>query len=383
MPREIEASWENGIRSVRRDEMGRLCQLLDNVFFEGLSDIQPHAFNDDNMHNLRVVVENGEVVSHIGTIRRNISIMGCTLRVASLGGVATYEAHRGKGHATALLRDTMRHCRRDGVDYILVSGYRNMYHRYGCRYVGRDGLFHIARDRANNFDDTTWTITQASKADVETIAAIYRREPVRWLRPPSDIAFGIDGWVQNRPAKTYLIRRGDQPVAFGVMQQARERDDGQVHLLDYAGERSAIVGALGKFIDNQNLNRLSLHVKGYDTVLRGLLEARGLTGEPANLPGTTMIIHFEQLLEKMRPYFVERIGEHAACGLVFREVGDEYHIYYGGDRVVAESRGAAAQLIFGTLEETENAMLDAGGRAGEVLRACLPIPGVWYGVNHL
>ena len=40
MPREIEASWENGIRSVRRDEMGRLCQLLDNVFFEGLSDIQ-------------------------------------------------------------------------------------------------------------------------------------------------------------------------------------------------------------------------------------------------------------------------------------------------------------------------------------------------------
>ena len=361
--------------------MGCLRQLLDNVFFEGLADIQPHAFNGDNANNLRVVVENGEVVSHIGTIRRNISIMGCTLRVASLGGVATCESHRGRGHATALLRDTMRHCRKDGVDYIMVSGYRNMYHRYGCRYVGRDWMFHIARERAGDFDDTAWTITQASKSDVETIGAIYRRESVRWLRPPSDIAFGIDGWVQNRPAKTYLIHRGDQPVAFGIMQQARERDAGQVYLLDYAGERSAIVGALGKFIEK--LNRLSLHVKGFDTVLRGLLEARGLAGEPANLPGTAMIIHFEQLLEKMRPYFVERVGEHAAHGLVFREIGDEYHIYYGGDRVVAESRGAAAQLIFGTHEETENAMLDAGGRAGGVLRACLPIPGVWYGVNHL
>ena len=31
---------------------GRLRQLLDNVFFEGLSDIQPHAFNDDNMAQL-------------------------------------------------------------------------------------------------------------------------------------------------------------------------------------------------------------------------------------------------------------------------------------------------------------------------------------------
>ena len=317
MPREIEASWENGIRSVRRNEMGRLRQLLDNVFFEGLSDMQPHAFNDDNMHNLRVVVENGEVVSHIGTIRRNISIMGCTLRVASLGGVATCEAHRGKGHATALLRDTMRHCRQDGVDYIMVSGYRNMYHRYGCRYVGRDWIYHIASERANDFDDTTWTITQASKADVETIGAIYRREPVRWLRPPSDIAFGIDGWVQNRPAKTYLIHRGNQPVAFGVMQQARERDEGQVHLLDYAGERSAIVGALGKFIDNQHLNRLSMHVKGYDTVLRGLLEARDLSGEQANLPGTTMIIHFRTIARKNAPLFcrTNRRTRHPGVGI--------------------------------------------------------------------
>ena len=119
MPREPEAAWENGIRSVRRGEMGRLRALLGDVFFEGLADIQPHAFNDDNASNLRVVVENGEVVSHIGTIRREVSIFGCTLRVASLGGVATLESHRGKGYATALLRDTLRDCRKDSVDYIM------------------------------------------------------------------------------------------------------------------------------------------------------------------------------------------------------------------------------------------------------------------------
>ena len=54
-----------------------------------------------------------------------------------------------------------------------------------------------------------------------------------------------------------------------------------------------------------------------------------------------MVIHFEQLLKKMRPYFIERVGEDAVNGLVFKEVGDEYHVYYGGDRVVAESRGVA------------------------------------------
>lgn len=383
MPREPEVSWENGIRSVRRNEMDSLRKLLGEVFFEGLADIQPHAMNEENASNLRVVVDDGQVVSHIATIRRHVSILGCPLRVASLGGVATYASHRGKGHASALLQDTMRLCREGGVDYIMVSGYRNMYHRYGCRYVGRDWMFDLGVERAGDFDDGTLTVTQASEANVETIAAIYRREPVRWLRPPSDIACGIDGWVQNRPAKTYLIKQGDHLLAFGVMQQAREQDEGQVRLLDYAGERSAIVGVLGKFIREQNLNRLSLHVERYDTILGGLLEARGLTGKQTALPGTTMIIHFEQLLEKMRPYFAERVGETAANGLVFKEVDDEYHVYYGGDRVVAESRGAAAQLIFGTWDGAEDAMLDAGGRAGEVLRDCLPIPGVWYGVNYV
>ena len=383
MPREPEASWENGVRSLRKDEMGSLRKLLGEVFFSDLADIQPHAMNEENASNLRVVVEDGEVVSHIGTIKRHVSIFGCPLRVASLGGVATYESHRGKGYATALLEDTMRVCREDDVDYIMVSGYRNMYHRYGCRYVGKDWMFQVDSEQAGDFDDSDLTITHASEADIGVIGSIYRRESVRWLRPPSDIAFGIDGWVRNRAAKTYLIKQGDHLLAFGVMQQARESDEGRLTLQDYAGERSAIVGVLGKLMKEQNMNRLSLHVEGYDTVLHGLLEARGLTGKQTALPGTTMVIHFEQLLEKMRPYFVERVGETAANGLVFKEVDDEYHVYYGGDRVVAESRGAAAQLIFGTWDSAEDAMLEAGGRAGEVLRECLPIPGVWYGVNYV
>ena len=85
----------------------------------------------------------------------------------------------------------------------------------------------------------------------------------------------------------------------------------------------------------------------------------------------------------MRPYFIECIGEKAVNGLAFKEVGDQYHVYYGGDRVVAESKGEAAQLIFGTWSGLEETILDQGGQAGELLRRCLPIPGVWYGVNYV
>jgi len=382
----MEASWENGVRSLRKSEMGSLRKLLGDVFFAELPDIQPHAINDENAGNLLVVVEDGEVVSHIATIKRHVSVLGCPLKIASLGGVATYESHRGKGHASALLEKTMAVCRDEDIDYIMVSGYRNMYHRYGCRHVGKDWMFRLDREQASDFDDSSFTISHASEEDIGALGAIHRREPVRWMRPPSDIAFGIDGWVCNGPAKTYLIKQSDRLVASAVIQQVQEGDKGQVlrlALRDYAGERSAIAGVLGKFVQEQDLKEVSLHVMGCDTVLKDLLEARGLTGIQSALPGTTMIIHFEQLLKKMRPYFIERIGENAVNGLVFKEVGDEYHVYYGGDRVVAESRGAAAQLIFGTWAGTEDTMLNMGGRAGEVLRACLPIPGVWYGVNYV
>ena len=90
-----EASWENGVRSLRKSEMDSLRKLLGDVFFAELPDIQPHAINEENASNLLVVVEDGEVVSHIATIKRHVSVLGCPLKIASLGGVATYESHRG------------------------------------------------------------------------------------------------------------------------------------------------------------------------------------------------------------------------------------------------------------------------------------------------
>ena len=74
--------------------------------------------------------------------------MGCTVKDASLRGVASHPEAYGKGYATARFEDTVRDCREDGVNFIVVSGNRKIYHRYGWRYVGRDWDFVVAQDRA-------------------------------------------------------------------------------------------------------------------------------------------------------------------------------------------------------------------------------------------
>ncbi len=44
---------------------------------------------------------------------------------------------------------------------------------------------------------------------------------------------------------------------------------------------------------------------------------------------------------------------------------------------MAPDQGAAVQLIFGTLDGAEDALLESGGRAGEVLAEVFPIPALW------
>ena len=107
MPSEMQRSWEDGIRSLRPDELDKLEEFLGAVFRPSLVGDCPHLYTGDNAANLRVMVRNGKLVSHMGTLRRYACLGGCTVRVACLGGVATLEEHRGQGYATALLDDAL------------------------------------------------------------------------------------------------------------------------------------------------------------------------------------------------------------------------------------------------------------------------------------
>ena len=383
MARELAPSSNDGMRSLRREEFSSLQTLLDTVFRPGLAAEYPHIYAAEHAPFLRVVVRDCEVVSHMAALRRYASLFGCTVRVASLGGVATYEKHRGKGYATALFEDSMRACREDGVDFMHVSGYRNMYHRFGCRYVGRHWKFTVTAAQAELFDDAAVSLTETTRKDTTAMAAAYRREPVRWLRPPSDFVNTLEGFVMNRPTRVLTLREGKAFRGYVVIAQPPQEQGATTAMLEYAGDRKAIAGALGQLVRQYDLETLDLHVADHDRLLLDLMRERGVEGTPAATSGTVTLIHFEQLMERMRPHFSELVGEDAATGLVFQQLEDHFRFSYGGDSVVADDPGQAVQLIFGTPGREEESLLQNGGRAAEILREILPIPTLWYGVNYV
>lgn len=272
MPHASDPSWRDGLRSLRADELPALDVLLSTVFRPGLVEQYPHIYSPDNAPNLRVVIEEGKVISHIGTIRRHASILGCTVKVASLGGVGTLPEHRGKGYATALFADTVRACRRAGIDFILVSGYRKLYHRHGCRYVGRDWSFSLSRERAAEFTDAGLSVRTARSEEIPALAGLYQREPVRWLRPLSDFHHALSGYVMNRPHEMLTVWENEHLRGYVILQEKRPADEGKVQLLEFAGDRRSLVGVLGRLVQERDLETLDVHVMGCDLLLQDLLK---------------------------------------------------------------------------------------------------------------
>ena len=95
-----------GPRAVRVHELPALIRLLDSVFRTqggSVASEHPYMYHPANARCLRVMVSNGVPVGHVGLRLWEVSLLGVTLKMASVGGVCTHPDFRGRGLATLLL----------------------------------------------------------------------------------------------------------------------------------------------------------------------------------------------------------------------------------------------------------------------------------------
>lgn len=83
----------------------------------------------------RVVEVDGEPVSHLRIVDREMRIGLATLRMGGIGAVVTAPEHRGRGYARALMQDTVDYLTAQGFDLTCLSGIPDFYHRFGYATV--------------------------------------------------------------------------------------------------------------------------------------------------------------------------------------------------------------------------------------------------------
>ena len=381
----------DGPRAVRANEMDALRRLTDIVFRPLMPEQYPQLFNAENLDNLRVTFDGDVCTSHVGMTQRDALIMGCAIRVCCIGSVATHPDYREQGLASACFLDSVDKAHADGVDVMIVSGGRGLYTRNGCLHLGHDTKFNATAEQltATFSNSASVTIGPLSTGDLDLVAECYRKEPVRFVRTPKDYGFVMQsGWAMNAPAEFVIVRSasalGDEnnPGEFLGYVVVRNPEEGKsVSITEFAGDRHAVLAALPQITGRYRLTGLNWQVMGTDNVMKTLCQAFSFESTATSASGTLKLINFPQLMRRMSRRFEEIIGAEAASDLRFEREGEQYLFGIGMENLVLD-RDTATRAVFGDLGVLPAEIGEHPGRLGEMLRAILPIPTLWYGLNY-
>ncbi len=369
-----------GPRAVKPEEMESLFKLVDIVFRKSDSGEMmrkqfPLLFSPDNACRLRVFVDGGKVVSHLGYVVRDISVYGCTFTVGCIGSVATYEEYRGRGLATQLLYDAMERFREEGGDFFFISGGRGLYRRNGAVWAGEYEVVECTLRRMEEampfqVDVSLEEMTDDSK--VEALARIHVVEPVRYVRPLGDwkAYFESDMSCKNTPSRLFVCHGPSGETAYIIV--SREPDEeGVVKVLEYAGNRLVVCGGILSFLRNagEGVSKIRIPVYRWDGSMKMLTAA--LSSEKINLPFTARIVSLERTIGKMRPLVAALRGEDAASSVTAEDRDLNGFVLNTPEGSVEMDAESAASVVF------------SGTNVPSSLVGVLPLAVPDYGINYI
>ena len=373
---------------------------------------KPSLFNRDSVDNVRVFVDNGKVVSHQEFYVREVSILGCKIRLGSIGGVDTLREYRKRGFATELFDDCTERMDADGADLMQVSGDRGLYRRGGCKRIGDVCYFRITKEDVPAGGDVE--VRPYEEGSLAGVIEAYQREPVRFSRSLSDFAL-----MANRPAPYthgkgeiltlhednrlvgYVVASTGDPWSIAILSIGEEfptfrqsywedktAKDVPLTLgrvIEYAGMRTAILQSIGPLFARYGLEELNFFVPSHDTELVRLLKDMGAQFTyNDSAAGTFKMVNFPRFMQKLHPYMEEHLSREETDSLQFEQTNgspraeDRFTVRLGDEELVTSD---IEHLVFGTHEKKRPEI--QGEKLASVIERLFPVPLVWHGMNSI
>jgi GNAT superfamily N-acetyltransferase len=207
-----------GPRATRADELAAVIELANEVFYpDGRIDMGkafPILFSDENLAHMRIMLEAGAPVSHVGYAVNDISLDGAMIRTACLGAVCTRESARGKNCAAALMEDATARALEEGVSLLLVSGGRGLYRRMGCVDAGLYSVYRLERDHAVP-PVIPCAVSEWTAEDLPDLMRLHQAERVRFVRNAGAMRAQLESRMACcRPSHTYVVRADGRITAY-------------------------------------------------------------------------------------------------------------------------------------------------------------------------
>jgi len=372
-----------GPRAAKVEELPQIVRLTSRIFgFErrgaSMDEAFPHFLSESNIENLRVIVSDGKVVSHVGVWEGWLNLCGCWVKVGLVGAVCTHPDYRNRGYASALVRDAFKKMVGDGVDLVMVSGKRTLYSRVGCVEAGRLYEFKIRPSALTLFEDVE--VELYSEEKVSDFVTLYQREPVRFKRTLDEFKVLACRRIREEAAKVkhFIAYNKGRPLAYISLLSF----GGTWSLVEYAGSRRVVLHMISEVSKKFGIDRFELNIPHGDWELLNLLEGAGFKPKTSRAPASLAILNPVKFAEKILLYVEERAGE-----IDFRVESrpDGVRIQLSDSCLKLEDPREFTMLIFGKPETIENPDIPdfVFNRVSEPFRAVFPMPTPVYGLNYI
>ena len=375
----------DGPRALKAPEFDSLCALVNTVFRSDgkgrMEEQYPLLFAPENFDHLFVMADGDRVVSHVGALTRDVSVLGHRFTTMSIGAVATYESHRGQGLATKLMEAAIRKARGQGASLMPISGGRGLYRRLGAKRAGRYAAYAIRR---GVLPAARSDARLAKASDLTAMTQLYAKESSRYVRSTTDLRRAVEAaWICDRDGETMVIREDGRPVAYAAIQKPRvDRDEegGRARIAEIAGSRAALVRALPVLLDRYGAGSLEIVTTAADLELASLLRSRGITASPQGFTGTVLVLDPARLLRAFEGYVRDMLG---TDGLTW-DVTEPEVVFRSGDQSHSVAAADLAQLVFGVAPPDEDPVETMPpGPLRTALESVFPLQLPWYGFNFV
>lgn len=166
------------IRAVREVELDEMIALQCVIFRSDGYERYLGYIRGDSSYRLdqtRVVLVDGQIISTLRIWERELRIGSRSVRMGGIGGVGTHPDYRGRGYASALMRETADHLRQTGYDVGMLFSILpcSFYGQLGWGSLPLEG-FQIQRGTPVEPRSPSWEIESFDVGrDLEQVAALY------------------------------------------------------------------------------------------------------------------------------------------------------------------------------------------------------------------
>jgi GNAT superfamily N-acetyltransferase len=368
-----------GPRGAKREELSEIIELSNKVFRSELSGDMgkefPLLFSPENCENLRIIKEDGKIVSLVGILFTDLVILGNRIRASLIGSVATDPGYRGRGFASLLMQDSIVKSLQEGADLMLISGGRGLYRRLGAVNAGLYKSFYIPRSKLSS---SNLTVRKVKEEDIPVLLYLMNLEPVRFERSYDELKKLINtGMIVNEPGDIWVVEKDKEIFSYFAI-QVQTRWGKSLHIREIGGSREAIIDSLLSILETYQNDFILLDALLSDESISYIMEKKGIQPEERGFQGTVKILNLKGLFKKLEPYFISLLGEEYKKLTVKFE--PSLSLRYD-EETLDIPKDDTPILIFGSVEKKID-IPEKLNKIKRIIDTIFPIPLVDYGLNY-